>query len=426
MIFQAGKPIRIFGQCKKGIELNVSFLDQEMKIRTKTDTFLFEFEPVPYRDKGFSFSVYTKRQEQTIYHCVVGDIYLLLGGKNVHMPLKDSYHETDYHESNVRYLNLNKGLDEQNKFSLNTKWEISGIDNLQNLSALSYVFAKHLHSVVKIPIGIITANHFDTSIFSWLSIKEINSHIEVNDYVNQISKNANHKNMNPTIFFEEMITNLIPMSLKAIIIYQGENDYKNTKLYGIALTRVINGYRIYFQDPELPFIVTQIAGYSYPDSIDDSVSQIRQIQANIMNESKKNYIVTAIDLGNEDTQYLREKHILGKRLVYVILDKIYKLAKSSISPSYYSHNTQDDQLVVFTQNNYLNLVSHSRKNLGFSYSLDGINFIPAENVKLLNNQILIKKVEGIKEVRYAYDNYPVCDIYTTNELPLLPFRIVLI
>ncbi len=152
MIFQADKPIRIFGQCKKGIEINVSFLDQTRKLKTTSETFLFELEPVSYRDKGFSFTVFTKKQEQTIYQCVVGDIYLVVGGLNVSMPLKDSYHQADYHEKNVRYLDLNKYYQTAGELKNNHGWKISGIDNLENFSAMSYVIGKQLHSVVKVPI----------------------------------------------------------------------------------------------------------------------------------------------------------------------------------------------------------------------------------------------------------------------------------
>ncbi len=425
MIFQADKPIRIFGQCKKGIDLSISFLDQELKIRTNTDSFLFELNPVSYRDKGFSFTLYTKKQEHTIYHCVIGDVFLIIGGKNVYMPLKDSYHKPDYHEANVRYLNLNKSLDEDNKFTDIAKWEISGIDDLDNFSALGYVFAKQLHTLAKVPIGVVTANNLETSIFSWMSSKEIHSHIEVAEYIKRIGTDVETRKMNPTLFFEEMVSKLIPISFKAIIFYQGENDHHNIKLYGISLTRIIQAYRIYFRDPEIPFIMVQLPGYAYKDSIDDNVSLIRQIQANIMSDEKKIFMVPAIDLGEEDNQYLKEKHKLVKRLVSLVLEKVYRVAKSTLSPMYYSHSVQDDSLVIFTKNNYLNLVSHSRKNLGFSSSVDGITFTPIENVRLQNNQIVIKGIEGIKEIKYAYDDYPVCDIYTTNELPLLPFKITI-
>jgi hypothetical protein len=41
----------------------------------------------------------------------------------------------------------------------------------------------------------------------------------------------------------------------------------------------------------------------------------------------------------------------------------------------------------------------------------------------MNGRIIIKDLPDAKEIRYAYQKFPFCDIYTTNELPLLPFRI---
>ncbi|MCK7487914.1 MAG: hypothetical protein MZU97_22315 [Bacillus subtilis] len=54
-----------------------------------------------------------------------------------------------------------------------------------------------------------------------------------------------------------------------------------------------------------------------------------------------------------------------------------------------------------------------------------MTFQPVQTVKLLLNQIILDGVKGAKEIRYGYDNHPHCDIYSANDLPLLPFRIVL-
>jgi len=42
VVFQADKPIKIFGKCKKNIEMTFKLLDNEFCIRTKEENFLIE------------------------------------------------------------------------------------------------------------------------------------------------------------------------------------------------------------------------------------------------------------------------------------------------------------------------------------------------------------------------------------------------
>ena len=65
MMFQANKPIRIFGTCKKGIEIKVEFLYHSSRIRTKSESFMIELNPLEATNKSFSFTVKSKKQEVT-------------------------------------------------------------------------------------------------------------------------------------------------------------------------------------------------------------------------------------------------------------------------------------------------------------------------------------------------------------------------
>ena len=71
----------------------------------------------------------------------------------------------------------------------------------------------------------------------------------------------------------------------------------------------------------------------------------------------------------------------------------------------------------------MNLLSKSGQYLGFTYTENGTDFYPLTNVKIENNRIIIKKDKDYKEIRYAMKKFPICDIITSNNLPLLPFYI---
>ncbi len=426
MVFQANKVIRIFGECKKGIEISISFLDQEIKFKTKTEEFLIELDAVPIQEKGFSFTLYTKKHEETFYNCLVGEVFLFAGGQNASLPLKDSYHEDNYDNCNVRILNLNKGLDKNLEFTNDIEWNICGRSCFEDVSALGYLFAKYLNAKVSVPIGIISCNHKDASVFSWLSNQDVSTHLVIDEYTKLAKANDIQPSLNTSKLYEELIKEIIPLSLKAVIFYQGESDYAHHSLYESAIIRIIKSYRMNFKDAGLPFVITQIAGYEYPEADDESISNIRLVQSALMDESNNIYIASAVDLGEEDNPCPKDKMAIAKRITNVVLEKLFKIGKNSISPTYYSYQHHKDGLVIYTQNNYLNLVSHSNQNLGFTYSVNGRDFFDIKHIEILNNRIVIKDIENIREIRYAFKKYPFCDIYTTNELPLLPFRIHLI
>lgn len=408
MVFQQGKPIKIFGKCAKKQEITIKLLDQEIVIKTKFDNFMVEFPAMDYRETAFSFSLSTKKEKVTIYNCVIGDVYLFLGGMNISMPLADSYHNQDYDIQSVRFFT---------KKEEDYDWFISGKDNFETFSALGYLFAKGMHELIKTPIGIINCTHIDSRIFSWMS----NSDIEANKEIKLLTSKYASKDRYP--LYGLLKTKVVPHAIKAIIFYQGENDYPYYSIYEYALRSIIKCLRLDFNDLKLPFFIIQIAGYNHPEADDYSVSKIRLAQARISSDKDEVYLVSAIDFGDSQDINPKDKHLVARRLSNLVLEKIYKIGKNNTAPTYFSYQLFPDYISILTEGNFLNLLSKSGQYLGFTYTENGTDFYPLTNVKIENNRIIIKKDKDYKEIRYAMKKFPICDIITSNNLPLLPFYI---
>lgn len=424
MVFQANKPIRIFGACKKNIDLEIDFLGQHQQIRTKGTSFMFELAPFDYNDQGFAFTITSKKQSLTLYNCLIGDVFLLMGGINAALPLNKSYHEDDMNKPHIRFLTAAMALDEYDHFEGEMVWQICGRQDLGQTSALGYEIAKQLSSYTANPIGIISVTKPDATLFSWMSLQDINTHLDIHRFISEQIK-SDQKSLHASLMYEEVINQLLPYSLAGIILYQGEHDGRHDHLYYVAMQRIIKTYRKNFDDHRLDFIIVQLAGFAYPNFGTLQVAHIRDIQSNLQDQANHINIVTAIDLGEEKQLILREKYKLGKRIAHSIREHIHKADKNSIPPMFYSYQKQGNNLLIFTKNNYLNLISKSGRCLGFFGSEDGEHFRQLTNIEIMNNRIMIKNIEGLVEIRYAYDKYPTCDIFTTNGLPLLPFRIQL-
>jgi sialate O-acetylesterase len=408
VVFQADKPIKIFGKCKKNIEMTFKLLDNEFCIRTKEENFLIEFPPMEMREQAFSITISTRKQIETLYNCLIGDVYLFFGGMNISMPLNDSYHNQDYDNLNLRFFSSN---------GISSNWEISGKENFESFSAIAYLFAKGMHEIIKTPIGIINCTHKESRIFSWMSISDIESNREINLLTSKFSIDEKIP------LYSWMKEKIIPFAVKMLVFYQGENDYPYHSVYENALKSVIKCLRFDFKDLKLPFFVIQIAGYNHPETDDFSVSLVRIAQANVANEKDEVYLVSAIDFGDPEEINPKDKHLVAKRLANLVLEKIFKIGKNNESPRYFSHQIFPDSIIIMTQGNYLYLTSKSNQYLGFYYSENGVDFLPLNGVIIRNNQIIVPRNEAMVEVRYAMRKYPACDIISANNLPLLPFRI---
>ncbi len=137
-------------------------------------------------------------------------------------------------------------------------------------------------------------------------------------------------------------------------------------------------------------------------------------------------MVSALDQGESENIHPRDKRIVSKRLADVILEYIYKANDHSLSPQYLSHQIlKDESILISLKNNDLPIKSLSGLNKGFFAIGDDLEIKPIQNVVINANSILIQNVNHYQEIRYGYDNDPILDIYSMNDLPLLPFRIKL-
>ena len=455
MMFQANRPITIFGKCKKGIELTIRFLDQVVKIKTKNDQFSIDLQACPPQKQGFSFSVSTKKEEVVFYNCLIGDIYLVAGGRNIDFKLKESYNISVSEQNQIRFYNQSKRpfpeahLRYPEHYLPDENWKICTKENADDFSAIGYFLAMKLHENTRTPIGIISISYPNTPILSWIGYHEIiekeklcreikdyqatmMSYQEDKDYVKEFEfAIANYTPIpmgmyhpaRPSGIYNSMVLPFEQVKIKGMLFYSGESDHGLEGCYEMGLNTLVDNYRRLFKDEELPFVFVQTSGYVATTNAVLNTVLLREEQRKAMSPSKHIYMVSAIDLGEEVSLVPKEKSIISERIANVFLDKVYKIGKNSLSPMLFSYQVTKGKCHIFTEHNHLNLVSRSNKNKQIMLSTDGSTFYEAKKVEIQNNQIIISDIKNVKWIRYAYQEFPICEYYSTNELPLLPFLI---
>jgi len=488
MVFQTGKPVKLFGTCKKRAELKVDWFGESFKYRTEGTTFLIELSALPVTRTPFSFTISCRKQIVEIKDCLAGDVILCGGQSNMQFTLKETVFETRPKPNpNIRFYEVPK-LPYDNAhvefpwlYHANPKWAECDKESALWFSAVGYYVSQGLEEELDIPIGVISCNNGDTSVFTWTNMADLLENPALARYLNnykaelakyakpddydklfkerlpklmefwseiekgvaaglsgeEANKRAYEKVGDSTLpmgpkhwnrpsgEFDTMVKKVVPFPLKAVLFYQGESDHQNADLYEQAFKTMIKSWRKAFGDAALPFVFTQVAGYSYPGLGEPGIAYVREAQAACINPTDNVFMASAVDLGEENNIHPKDKRVVAQRLLNVLLEKVYRKGKNSGSPALFSYQYSEGKLVVYTQYNNLNLVSRSGQNLGFSVIFENGSEFEAEKVELTGNQVVIRNIKHAVEIRYNFKNHPHCDIYSANELPLLPFRIKL-
>jgi len=489
MMFQHGKPVILFGKSRKNTEIKVEWRDETYRFRTEGTEFTFELPALPVIKTPFSFTVSSRKQIVEIKNCLAGDVIICGGQSNMQFTLKETIFETrPVNRENIRFFEVpklpyeNAHVEFPDLYKSEPKWSECDRQSAPAFSAIGYYVSLGLAEDLDIPIGIISCNQGDTSVFSWTNMIDLCDNPALGKYVSsyrsEVAKYAKIEEYNklfhhqlpklmefwgaieqgiasgltseaaetaayakvgdptlpmgpkhwnrPSGEFDTMLKTIIPFPIKAVLFYQGESDHQNAAIYEAGFKTMIKSWRKAFRDPLLPFVFTQVAGYSYPGLGETGIALIREAQAACINPTDNVFMASAIDLGEENNIHPKDKREIASRLLRLLLEKVYRKGKNSASPALFSYQYTEGRLIIYTQYNNLNLVSRSNQNLGFRISYDGAAFDELEEgVELTGNQIVIRNIKNAKEVRYCFRNFPHCDIYSGNDLPLLPFRIKL-
>ncbi|MBI9009537.1 MAG: hypothetical protein JEZ05_05845 [Tenericutes bacterium] len=487
MVFQHGKTLYIYGECKDKVLIEIKLLNKYYSFRTKGETFCFELEALPIIKNAFDVTLKSINQTVVLKDCLAGDVFLCSGQSNMQYVCKDVIN-VDYQDlDNLRLYEVPKlpykGAEKEFNwlYSNNPSWKVAKKANIEQFSAIAYMMGRDIVLKHDLPVGLISCNMGDTTIYSWLEKNVILNQPVLKKYYDnylnwetefktleafddyykkqvpiqmnfwglldkfraegysseEVYKKAYEvypcpylpmgpKNQNrPSGCYEVMLSEVIPFALKAIIYYQGENDVSRADEYKIAIKELIASWRSAFKD-DLPFVNIQIAGHLYSDTSGLEVAKLRDSQASMIDFSQSNYLVTAIDYGEEANIHPVNKTVVAKR-VFMILDEfIYHSSKNSHSPRYKLHKfINSNTIVIDTELNDNSLHLENTDDYGM-YGLNTLDeLVKITDITIVGDQIIIKNIEGFKELRYAYDAFPNLGIYTSNSLPLLPFRIIL-
>ena len=216
-----------------------------------------------------------------------------------------------------------------------------------------------------------------------------------------------------------------------MIWYQGENNtssLERAKLYRKLMKNMINDWRIKLQQPDLAFIMVQLAGYgSATDFAEDSSwAFLRESQRQIAMEDPGTFMISAIDLGEEDNIHPENKLDVGKRLAMSALHHVYGIDEIIPgSPEVLKAERSGNSVCVsFRYGSGLEL--RPSEDTFFLAGKDDV-FYPADHVAIEDDRLIVAsdKVDHPCELRYAWSNFPPVTLFNKAGFPVPSFRIEL-
>ena len=238
----------------------------------------------------------------------------------------------------------------------------------------------------------------------------------------------------PSILFDSMIRPLIPYAIAGTLWYQGESNagtIEHSTDYFELLKNLIEDWRYFWQTPEMPFFIVQLAGYgkNAPYRHDSAWAHLRESQRLLAKNHHGTYIATAIDCGDERDIHPQDKESVGYRLAMCALNKVYR--RADIVPGgpelLRAENAAPGCVRLdFAWSEGMHLDEEAEQS--FYLSGDGEEFIPADRAEVRGNAVFLasSKLDCVRRVRYAWGDFTVSTLYNADGFPALPFDIEVI
>lgn len=322
MVLQAEKPIRIFGTGNGAVRVEI---DGSVGVTTGGgDEWLLEMPAHTYGGP-YTMKVVLNGNEKLIKDVYFGDVYLLAGQSNIEFRLWQTNTPEEEYESNplVRAF-FTKIENEKNEFPLEEKW-IRGIGCVSQWSALGWPMANRLQRESGHAVGIIACYRGASLIQSWLpkgilrgtdfeiATEARTGHLRIKEYIDW-----NHD----AFLYEGKFKKVIPISMKAVVWYQGEANSRPVevaKIYKDLLKTLINRWREDLRDENLPFVVVQIHDFSKTPS-PEGWALVQKAEAEIENEMENVKTVICSDICEDDNIHPPTKLPLAIRIKEALLN----------------------------------------------------------------------------------------------------------
>lgn len=461
MVLQRNRPLKINGTANAGEKITVSIDNITESTRASKDGKWSIILP-PLKEKtGLTMTVTSGKEKITYKDVAVGEVWLASGQSNMEFRLKNSTtfpgeieNLSDpllrlYDMKPVAYTDAKEWTEEQKELTdelkhyLPTVWTSSSDSTAPEFSAVAWYFGKMLRDSLNVPVGIISNAIGGSTAESWIDIETLEHNIpeilvnwRKNDYVQPWAqkragentgideKGLTHRHpYEPSYLFASGIRPLGAFPINGVIWYQGESNAHNTLVHEMLFPSLIESWRKNWENPDLPFLYTQLSSINRP-----SWPVFRNSQRLMSQQIPNVAMAVSSDKGDSLDVHPRDKKPIGERLARQALNKVYGM--TNVVPEgpviLSAKKTNDNKIILSFENAEGLTTSDNNSPSTFEVAEFPGLFYPVELVEITDkNEIIIQssKINNPKLVRYGWQPFTRANLVNREGLPTSTFLI---
>lgn len=313
MVLQALTPVRFFGD---GCGKVAVTLDGVRKEAEADGEWLVEFEPFDYGGP-YDITVELDGIFIMLRDVYFGDVILLGGQSNMQFKLYESSESKENYRANedVRLYTVDR-METGERFSSRDGWVPLSLENAPYFSAIGYYVAQGLASKDR-KIGLIACYQGASVIQSWMP-RDV-ALVPEFEIENRFADHVWYPIWNDDgVLWENMMEKILPFAFNTVLWYQGESNASvdEANIYMDMLKAMILGWRRYFKNDNMRFIVIQLADHL--DRAGYAWEKIQSEQLRAQDEIPLVKTVICRDVCDNIDIHPREKDVLSQRIVALL------------------------------------------------------------------------------------------------------------
>ncbi len=356
---------------------------------------------------------------------MLGEVWICSGQSNMEMNvtwklINGEEEAAQANHPNIRIFQVQKIGAEFPQQDCHATWTPCTPETMRNTSAVGYFFARELQQKLNVPVGIIVSAWGGTPAEVWIEKSRVENDPELNQ-----SKYNEHFDWWPRTagaLYNSMIYPFVPYGIAGAIWYQGESNCGNYPIYSKLMKTLIESWRADF-GKDFPFYFVQIAPYDYGDK--GTSEYLREQQSVAAKTVPNTGMVVISDLvDNIKDIHPKDKLNVGKRLANYALAETYKQNMGAYkSPAYQSMQVEKGKVRLTFSDVVSGLKCTAKTPEKFLIAGADQKFVPA-TAKIDGKDIVLssKEVKDPVAVRFCFDDTTMPDVFSSEGLPLAPFR----
>jgi sialate O-acetylesterase len=439
MVLQQRSEAAIWGSAKAGAAVSVSTSWDKKKYKAKADQAgKWKLKvATPSAGGPYEITISDGTAPVILHNLLIGEVWVCSGQSNMEMPMKGfkgqpvlGSNEDILRSKNsaIRFITVPRSSQVEPQHDFKGQWLEAAPESVSEFSATAYYFGSLLHELLDVPIGLVNVSYGGSNVEAWMNeawLKPFNI-----KGIPATKDSIKVPNRTPTVLYNGMLHPVIGFTMKGCIWYQGESNYTAPAQYEKLFETMVREWRNAWGLGEFPFYYAQIAPFNYAQYTPDAPGKLlnsaflRDAQRKAMDKIPNCGMAVLMDTGEKECIHPARKKEAGHRLAYWALAKTYGVKGFGYaSPVFDTMAVTNDKVVVSFENIPNGLTSFGKELTCFEIAGADKHFYPAKAV--IGRKSVTLTAPEVKEpvaVRYAFQNFVVGDLFSTEGLPASSFR----